>query len=689
MRWRRSGTRTGLIGVVATSLLAGALLLGLRLPGLTAVPGFPDSRSVDYSAPPAGGFAPLRIGFLQRVLGLAAPPAVAAAPGDPRVHVPRPLRGHPAVIEEHPFTNDNFAAARPIASLPYNGATSTRGASRESSEPKSCGIVSGGSVWYRYSAAKSEGLEATTEGSNYATALAVYTGPSIAELTQVGCTSDATGQSKIAFPALRGTEYFFQISDEISGGRLVFGLHRRSVLSAMSISADSGKGGAVSHPAVSSNGRWVVFNSNSQSLDSRCHACGTQVYVRDVETGTVELISVSNDGSPANKVGSAEGEADITADGRYVVFTSAATNLVAGDTNDRRDVFLRDRVRRTTRRISISRTGEQARSGTFHASIADDGSAAAMWTYGDVSWDPAYPHMSGVYWLDLRTGEFKLAGVDGEGRASDPPAAAPQISPDGRSVAFLSQDVNLTPKGPGPVVTAITLWNTLAGPSPVYAQFWDGHVYVHNMSTGSTVDVCTNAAGDPIEGSCAGGHMSWDARSVVFNSSSESLASAQNIPADRTGLEQIYVKDLRSGAVELVSQSSSGESGGDASSSLAAMPGVRDAHNQTGLHDPRRTPNDTNRFESISNDGRFVSFDSEASTLVEGDTNSLQDVFRRDRLTGRTIRVSMTSAGLQSSGRGFMPSVSGDGQSVVFISDDDGLVAGDKNGMPDVFLWFA
>ena len=89
---------------------------------------------------------------------------------------------------------------------------------------------------------------------------------------------------------------------------------------------------------------------------------------------------------------------------------------------------------------------------------------------------------------------------------------------------------------------------------------------------------------------------------------------------------------------------------------------------------------------AISADGRFVAFDSEATNLVPGDTNDASDVFVRDRQTGTTRRVSVSSGGAQGNGASFDPAISADGRFVAFNSDATNLVPGDTNGAADVFV---
>src|SRR5688572_924497 len=96
--------------------------------------------------------------------------------------------------------------------------------------------------------------------------------------------------------------------------------------------------------------------------------------------------------------------------------------------------------------------------------------------------------------------------------------------------------------------------------------------------------------------------------------------------------------------------------------------------------------NGMSRFASVSADGRFVVFESDANNLVAGDTNGTNDIFVKDRQTGQTSRVSVDSAGLESNGDSGDSAISADGRFVAFSSAATNLVSGDTNGVADVFL---
>src|SRR5260221_597397 len=146
--------------------------------------------------------------------------------------------------------------------------------------------------------------------------------------------------------------------------------------------------------------------------------------------------------------------------------------------------------------------------------------------------------------------------------------------------------------------------------------------------------------------------ISAGGRFVAFQSDADNL-----VAGDTNGVQDVFLRDRRSGTTERVSLDSAGTQG-----------------------------NYSSYYPSISTDGRFVAFASGATNLVPGDTNGAQDVFVRDRQTGTTERVSVDSAGTQGNGNSLGSSISADGRFVAFGSAASNLIAGDPNATNDVFV---
>jgi Tol biopolymer transport system component len=221
--------------------------------------------------------------------------------------------------------------------------------------------------------------------------------------------------------------------------------------------------------------------------------------------------------------------------------------------------------------------------------------------------------------------------VDTAGFEANLQSEYPVLSRNGRWVAFESQASNLVPG------------DTNA----------NGDIFVHDRLTGATRRVSVDALGLEGNGPSRECAISADGRFVAFQSDASNL-----VPGDTNQTWDIFVVELATGAIERVSVNTAG----------AEANGISGA-------------------PALSADGRCVVFASTATNLVRGDTNTQRDIFLRDRLLGTTERISVDSGGAQMlGGAADLPSISGDGQRVVFMSSAANLVAGDTNGVLDVFL---
>jgi hypothetical protein len=209
----------------------------------------------------------------------------------------------------------------------------------------------------------------------------------------------------------------------------------------VSISSSGGQGNDASYfPSISADGRYVSFGSSATNLVSGGVPNFGSVYVRDRVAGTTELVSVNSGGMSGNN---GSGIASITPDGRFVVFHSLATNLVAGDGNAAADVFVRDRLNATTERISLDSSGTQGNAGSFDATISADGRYVAFMSFA--------PNLVGgdtngtrdLFVRDRQLGTTERINVDSNGTQADDYSDWTAISADGRDVAFTSHATNL------------------------------------------------------------------------------------------------------------------------------------------------------------------------------------------------------------------------------------------------------
>jgi N-acetylglucosamine-6-sulfatase len=410
-----------------------------------------------------------------------------------------------------------------------------------------------------------------------------------------------------------------------------------------SLSGSGTQGNAPSSvPALSANGRHVVFVSIASTLVAGDTNGATDVFVRDVTTNTVERLSVPAAG------GQSDGPSDlpaISADGRYVAFESTATNLVPDDTNGTSDVFVRDRQAGTTERISFASDGRQGTGRYERASISGDGRYVAFTSTGGGALDPSMPTHAGggAYVRDRQAATTRhiARAVDeppGDQEPPNGPSGDAAISADGRYVAFWSQATNLT-SGSGCLVACIHVYDVTSGTNTWVGQTSSGGAPDDDQRLPSV----TTVLGAPV---------------VSYVS-----AAANLVPGDTNGAADVFVRE--SGNTFRTSVASGG-------AQASAGSGLRAGGGRT-----------------ISSDGRFVTFHSAASNLVLNDTNGLSDVFVHDRTLARTIRVSQQLLHGQADGNSLSPWLSEDGRYVAFQSNATNLVTKDSNSADDVFLKYA
>ena len=399
--------------------------------------------------------------------------------------------------------------------------------------------------------------------------------------------------------------------------------------SRVSVSSGGTQGNVASYAsAVSWDGRYVAFASGASNLVAGDTNGAQDVFVRDTTTGVTTRVSVATGATESN------GASDVPAvswDGRYVVFHSDATNLVAGDTNGKTDVFVHDRDTGATSRVSVAGDATQGDSWSYSGALSEDGrhvvfySAASNLVAGDTN------GYQDVFVHDRDTGVTSRASVATDGTEGDSNSYSPVVSGDGRYVAFSSEAMNFLADDVN----------------------WDSSdVFVHDRVTGVTSLVSVASDGTQGDGSSDRSSITRDGRHVAFHSYASNL-----VPGDANGESDVFVHDTTTGTTTRVSvPSGGGEAGGSSSDPV------------------------------ISGAGRYVAFSSNASNLVAGDTNGQRDVFLHDRDTGVTTRVSQGSFGAQGDAMSYWAAMSANGRHVAFTSQATNLVTGDTNSVQDVFV---
>jgi uncharacterized repeat protein (TIGR01451 family) len=215
----------------------------------------------------------------------------------------------------------------------------------------------------------------------------------------------------------------------------------------VSVTSDGQEGNASSHaPAMSADGRFVVFHANSPLVPEDTNDT-TDVYVHDVETGITSLVTVGFDGSVGNRGGFIQ---DISADGRFVAFVSDSTNLIPNDVVDfEPNVYVRDLVAGTTELASVGSDGTRANVGFFDSpAISADGRFVAFSTFDSLVPQDTQPFSLDIYLRDRLTGTTGLISVNSDEQPGDGRSESASVSADGRFVAFQSESENIAPEQP-------------------------------------------------------------------------------------------------------------------------------------------------------------------------------------------------------------------------------------------------
>jgi hypothetical protein len=392
--------------------------------------------------------------------------------------------------------------------------------------------------------------------------------------------------------------------------------------------------GVSTRASISSDGRYVAFESEASNLATGDTNSLMDVFVKDRQTGTTTRVSTDSSGAQSN--GASSG-ASVSTDGRYITFTSDATDLVASDTNGAADIFIKDTVTGTTSRVSTNTSGSQANSSSGSSYMTPDGryvffnSLASDLVAGDTN------GVEDVFRKDLQTGTTirvseGTGGIQGDDFSSMASSGI-RASDDGRYVVFTSGATNL-----------------VAGDSNFSTD-----VFVKDLDTG-TLTIASKDSGGlgmgiglPGMSDSAEGRITSDGTKVSFSSIASDL-----VLDDTNSAQDVFVKDLTADTITLVSATSSGTIG--------------DAESSDGF---------------IASDGQHVAFTSVASNLASSDTNSAYDVFLKNIQTGSISRVSRDANDAQLSSDSYTQGMSADGRYIAFDTDS-AIDASDSNALADL-----
>ena len=432
-------------------------------------------------------------------------------------------------------------------------------------------------------------------------------------------------------------------------------------------------------PSISSSGRYVAFASDASNLIDNDTNGFRDVFVKDMHSGAIQIVSQSHNGELGNSL--APGSLVLSGNGNVVAFVSDASNLTPDDTNNQRDLFVRNLVTGNLVRIAID-------SETFiidgRIGLSEDGRyvtfAVATLEMPDAQ----------VYVHDLESGSRTLVSTNESGESGDGISGLPSISASGRYVAFLSQSTNLVEED-----------NHHSARDLFWKDLQTGRIVLVNTSSegiqsNGTIDSVTSISGD--------GSL------VAFQSNATNL-----VPNDTNNTTDTFVKNLLTNETILVSRDSLGVQGNAASSqailsrtgdqvafvTLAtnllprdtngkrdiAIKNLRTQEIAWGSSLPNKGSNgDSWHHHDVSSDGRFVVFSTTSSDIVPGAvypaaSRFVRSVFRHDTLSGTMSLVSRNSLNEAGDGNSLNPSVSGDGRLVVFST-----TAANLGNVPGIYM---
>lgn len=341
----------------------------------------------------------------------------------------------------------------------------------------------------------------------------------------------------------------------------------------------------------------------------------------------LERVSLTADGQETDGT---SGSPSLSADGRWIAFQSSARALDPSDDNGHLDIFLEDRASGTLERITHGVDGNSPDFGSIRPAISADGrriafqSSATNLVPGDTN------GVSDIFLYDRDTRQTTLvsAGLDGEPASGA--SQYPSISADGTHIAFESRANNLTPGDTN----------------------GRQDVFIYEVATG-TLELGSRSA-DGVPGNRDSYHpaISREGRLLVYHTLSDNLLAGQ----DTNGRMDIMVLNRETGVVQRAS--------------------VTSQWAQADGHSLR---------PDISDDGRYVVFESAATNLEDGHLNPHTNIFVRDRVEFRTWCLTCQAQGEAGNGQSNFAKVSGDGSRVVFASAASNLVTGDSNGVTDIF----
>ena len=434
-------------------------------------------------------------------------------------------------------------------------------------------------------------------------------------------------------------------------------------------------------PSMSTDGSKLVMTSFATNLAALADNGSASLMLREGAGSAYRIVDLASFVSVAH---GASDHPNMSPDGRFVVFDSAAADLINGDFGGMADAYLLDRSMQQITMIgrTTGAVGNPLAFGSVLPDVSDDGNV--------VTFLGAPPNGSGAdgipqAWARNRTtGVLSPVSVAAGGSFSSLPVSELRISGNGRFAVFSALSPNLVP-------------GDANGRIDVFVRDLQANT-IERVSLSSTGAEATGSVAGTVTASPA---ISADGRFVTFVSSATNL-----VPGATTAIRRVYVRDRQLATTTLVSVGESATISDDGTTVAFRVFTAIAGDDTNGGDDvyvkvlaggaPTRVSVKSDGSQAgagssspfLSADGRYVSFLSSATDLVGGDTNGFIDAFMHDRQTGVTTRVSVSNTDQQSNGTTFTPGapISSNGRLLVFVSDASNLIASDPNGTFDIFL---
>lgn len=378
--------------------------------------------------------------------------------------------------------------------------------------------------------------------------------------------------------------------------------------------------------SVSANGRYVLFESFSGGFVDGDTNGQSDVFLKDLLTGSLTLVSRASDGSLGVD---ASYNAQFSPDGQFVTFESRSGNFVPGDVIGAQDIFRKNLSTGVVTRLTTAFDGVEANHGSGELSLTSNGRYAVFTSYASNLTLNDTNDSNDIFLRDLATGAITRVSVGRDGIQGNGSSGQASVSADGRYVVFRSISTNL-----------------VGGDTNGVAD-----IFYKDLITDAIVRLSISNGGQQANNDCRNPKFSADGRYVIFESDASNL-----VDGDTNGKVDIFRKDLLAGELVRVSTKSDGSQVGDNSSDA-----------------------------SISADGRYILFRSNGHDIVEADS-FYDGAFRKDMLTGKVVRISDAGASEvngHSAGARFSP----DGRYITFETNGRDVLPNDANGTKSDIIW--